>query len=99
MNTINNAAELSVSEILAGLLPVIAEEVKRAENNPQCAGSPTSKIYVAVDGVKTIYEKTSISKCITFSQIVAPVRRMAEATLSYYEAIGFVEHVQKLKAA
>lgn len=86
MNTIDNQAEITVPQILAGLLPVISDEVKKTESAE-----------AAMAGVQKVYEQTTISHAIKFSQIATTVQNAAQAMVEFYEAIGIFQ--PQLKAA
>lgn len=84
MNTQQN--DLSVAQILAGLLPVISDKVKQHESAE-----------AAMQSVQAVYETTTISEAIKFSQIRDTVKNMAHAVAEYYEAIGIFQ--PQLRAA
>lgn len=95
MNTMNNQADMAVSDILAGLLPVIADEVKASEG---IGGAAPVKLESALKGVQAVYETTTISDTIKFSQIRDSVKNVAEAMVEYCRAVGAFQQSQKLAA-
>ena len=93
MNAITSQASLTVQEVVAGLLPAIAESVKAAEFN---AGN---KLENALKGVEAVYTQTSISSEITFQTVKESVMKCVELLVSHYHTIGAFNHAPQLKLA
>lgn len=93
MNAITSQASLSVQEVVAGLLPAIAESVKAAEF---VAGN---KLENALKGVEAVYAQTTISSEITFQTVKESVKKCVELLVQHYHTIGAFNHAPQKFAA
>jgi len=87
---------IKIGTIVVKLLPVITDTIRRIEELDSSPGKGSQKLDLALNIIRGIYETTDANPEVSFDDLVATIKKVITALVTFYNSIGvFVKNLKQ----